>query len=138
MNAMDKLDEVRDLLAFPDMDDDTWIVQMLMEMLQVERGIAPGCLRLPSPTDKLPEGVTVGSFDDIMDQWFTFNLKAENEEDQGKIIEHFRKLAADDHEISDDYLDEEDEPRILFVSDSFDAAEEWVVRQVLKALGKES
>ena len=41
MSDADKLEllhDVRGLLAFPDIDDDEWIVEQLMEMLKVSRG----------------------------------------------------------------------------------------------------
>jgi len=35
------LEQARELLAFPDIDDDEWIVNELMKMLKVKRGVNP-------------------------------------------------------------------------------------------------
>lgn len=35
------LEQARELLAFPDIDDDEWIVEQLMKILKVKRGMNP-------------------------------------------------------------------------------------------------
>jgi hypothetical protein len=36
---LDLLDQVRDLLAFPDMDDNEWILEEAMKLLQITKGV---------------------------------------------------------------------------------------------------
>lgn len=38
-NKLQLLDQVRDLLAFPDIDDNDWILDETMKLLQITKGV---------------------------------------------------------------------------------------------------